>query len=112
MEPSERMRIMLNFMGEDGGAVDIPSINHSEQQTGRGLPISAPPQAHVPSALLDGHHVPPAHNCDHMDIDDDQKDEHVASYCGITGADPESARHLLEVRYAFLSVKNMLTSVI
>ena len=33
----------------------------------------------------------------HMSIDDEQKEEHISSYCNITGADAESARHLLEV---------------
>ena len=80
MEPSERMRTMLNFMGEDGGAADIPPTNLGEQHFGAGLPATAPPPAHVSSALLDGHHENAAHNDDHnMEIDDAQKDEHVGA---------------------------------
>lgn len=30
-------------------------------------------------------------------IHSEQMDEHVESYCSITGSDPDSARHLLEV---------------
>lgn len=99
MEPSERMRLMLNFMGEDGGAAEIPPTNLGEQHVVTGLSTTAPPPAQMSSTLLDGHRAYTAHNGDQdIALDDAQKDEHVASYCGITGADPESARHLLEVR--------------
>lgn len=108
MEPNERMRTMLNLMGEDGGAVDVFPTNRGDQNVERNpLTTAAPPApTQVTSAIMDGHQAYTAHSEDgQVDLDDAQKDELVASYCGITGADPDAARHLLEVRNENLEIQ-------
>lgn len=96
MEPNERMRTMLSLMGGDDSAIprDPPvNPNYHRENTLASVPFHPPAQ-------VDGHADAsnvPADNVN-LGLDNDQMDEHVASYCNITGADAESARHLLEVR--------------
>ena len=91
MEPNERMQTMLTLMGGDEGMPQAPN-----EDDGAGLlnsSAAAPPDLH---GSRDDHDaimsdIP-------ANIHSEQMDEHVESYCSITGSDPDSARHLLEVR--------------
>ena len=100
MEPNERMRVMLSLMGDDSillAAHDTINPQHIERRVDA-VPFSntaavpLAPYTAIPNALPDAL-IPNAA----MGIDEEQKEEHISSYCNITGSDPESARHLLEV---------------
>lgn len=103
MEPNERMRTMLSLMGGDDSAIprnshSVPSHNRVENTA-----ASAPPESTAQVGRNpDETNVPG----DNIGLDNDQMDEHVASYCNITGSDPESARHLLEVSDQFSSMND------
>jgi UBA-like domain len=97
MDPNERMRTMLTLMGGDDSTIPRdPPVNPNYHR----MENTVAPVPHQPPAQLDGHMDAmdtPAEN-PNLGLDSAQMDEHVASYCSITGSDPESARHLLEVR--------------
>jgi hypothetical protein len=91
MEPNDRMRTMLALMGGDEG---MPPAENE----GGGAGFSTFPAA-APAELRDAHDDHDAVMTDiPANIHSDQMNEHVESYCSITGSDPDSARHLLEVR--------------
>ena len=91
MEPNDRMRTMLALMGGDEG---MPQAYNEGDGAGFAYPLTAAP--------VDLHGSHDNHDVIMSDIpaniDSEQMNEHVESYCSITGSDPESARHLLEVR--------------
>jgi UBA-like domain len=96
MEPNERMRTMLSLMGGDDSSIprDPPvNPNYHRENTIESVPFHPPAQV---DGDTDATNVPS--DKVYLGLDDDQMDEHVASYCSITGSDAESARHLLEVR--------------
>ena len=160
MEPNERMRIMLSFMGEDSvptadTATTTTTTTHRERMnptSTTGRPGTYPgiyPEQNTTSTNFqtvpdfqtdyqtdfqsDSHRgfqtdfqsnsdfqnddTPPLVDIASVNdtnmggittdmsmgvemgaiLDEAQIEEHVASYCNITGSDPESARHLLEV---------------
>lgn len=104
MEPNERMRVMLSLMGDE----NAPLRDHNDiapQHMGRGREATvtsntaAAPLA-PPVALLNNDRAVAGFTPDtDMGIDEEQKEELISSYCNVTGSDPESARHLLEVRF-------------
>jgi UBA-like domain len=96
MEPNERMRTMLSLMGgDDSGIPRDPPVNPNYHQDNTVASVPFHPPAQV-AADTDVTNVPA--DKVYAGLDNGQMDEHVASYCSITGSDAESARHLLEVR--------------
>jgi hypothetical protein len=98
MEPNERIMLMLNLMGEESGTpTATPSV--APTVVSNGSDSIAPPVLNTPST------APITINDDVAQGDTDigsgsdaaQYAEAISSYCGITGSDEESARHLLEV---------------
>ena len=91
MEPNDRMRTMLALMGGDDGMP--PALDEVD---GTGFLKSS---MAAPVELRGSHDDHDAIMSDiPANIHSEQMDEHVESYCSITGSDPDSARHLLEVR--------------
>ena len=104
MEPNERMRVMLSLMGDESVPLNDLDIIAPQHIGGASEAILMPNAAAVPLApsvaLADSNRALDGFTPDaDMGIDEEQKEEHISSYCNITGSDPESARHLLEVQF-------------